>query len=287
MGGGHHHHRRGSSAVRLLTQAFAVNVAVFLAELFGGWYTGSLALLADAMHVGVDLMGVGLGLFAAKMSMRPPDKKRTFGYQRVEVLAALGNGIGLWIATGVILREAWGRFVFPTPVAAPEMMGFATLGLAANLFVGYLLYPSSRDNINLRAVFLDAAFDALGALGVLVSGAVILRTGWFQADPVASVLICVGIVFSSFRLLRDSIHILLEGAPSHLDLEEIRSALGALPGVKEVHDLHLWSLTQGKETMSGHLVLEPGVSQAEALKAGTALLKSRFGLSHVTLQIET
>jgi len=259
---------------------------VFLAELFGGWWTGSLALLADAMHMGVDLLALGLGLLAAKVGERPPDAKRTFGYKRVEVLAALGNGIGLWIATGVILREAYGRFVFPTPVAAPQMIGFAALGLSCNIISGLILYSSSRANINLRGVFLHVASDGLGSLGALAAGVVMVRTGWYQADPLASVFICLCIVFTSFWLMRDSIHILLEGAPPHLDLEEIRSALSTLAGVREVHDLHLWSLTQGSESMSGHLVVEPGRDSSEVLKAGMDLLRDKFGLTHITLQIE-
>ena len=278
--------REAASVVKPLSKAFILNIIIFLAELFGGWWTGSLALLADAMHVGVDLMGMGLGLVAARMSSRPPDPKRTFGYKRVEVLAALGNGLGLWIAVGIMLREAYGRFVFPTPVAAPQMIGFAALGLTTNIAVGFILYPSSRQNINARGVFLDAVCDAAGSLGALVAGAVILKTRWYQADSIAGVLICVAIVITSFRLLRDSIHILLEGAPAHLDLEEIREALAALPGVKEVHDLHLWSLTQGSESMSGHLVVNPGQDSAEVLKAGGKLLEDKFNLSHVTLQIE-
>ena len=275
-----------ASPVRPLAKAFAVTCFVFVAEIFGGWWTGSLALLADAAHMGVDLVALGLGLFAAKLAQRPPDAKRTFGYQRVEVLAALGNGVGLWVATGVILREAYSRFLFPTPIAAGEMMGFGAMGLACNLYSGCILYASSRGNINLRGVFLHVVGDALGSVGVLAAGAVILKTGWFEADPIASALICVGIVVTSFWLLRDSIHILLEGAPAHLDIEEIRSALSGLPGVREVHDLHLWSLTQGSESMSGHLVVEPGRDSHEVLKAATELLKERFGISHVTLQIE-
>ncbi|MDE2237961.1 MAG: cation transporter, partial [Elusimicrobia bacterium] len=157
---------------------------------------------------------------------------------------------------------------------------------ACNLASGLILARSSRRNINLRGAFLHVATDALGALGAMLAGAVILETGWYQADAVASGLICVGIIATSYWLLRDSIRILLEGAPARLDIEEVRSALAALDGVKEVHDLHLWSLTEGSESMSGHLVIEPGRDSHAVLGAGRALLKERFRLGHVTLQVE-
>ncbi|OGR87268.1 MAG: hypothetical protein A3J74_04785 [Elusimicrobia bacterium RIFCSPHIGHO2_02_FULL_57_9] len=276
-----------SSSLRAITAAFCLTAFFCLVELVGGWWTGSLALISDAMHMAVDMISLGMALFAAAVSQRPPDAKRTFGYKRLEVLAALGNGVGLWVATGIILHEAYFRFGFPMPVAAPQMIAIACVGLACNVLSGYILYSSSRMNINLRGAFLHVATDALGSVIVIISGAVILKTRWYQADAVASACICVGIILTSFWLLRDSIHILLEGTPPHLDLEEIRGCLAQLPGVKEVHDLHLWSLTQGSETMSGHLVVEPGQDSASVLKAGTALLKEKFNLSHVTLQIET
>ncbi|MBI4375530.1 MAG: cation transporter [Elusimicrobia bacterium] len=274
------------SSMRAAGLAFVLTGIFFIVELIGGWWTGSLALISDAMHMGVDMIALGMTLFAAVMSQKPPDAKRTFGYKRVEVLAALGNGVGLWIATGVILREAYGRFVFPLPVAAPQMLLIAGIGLVCNIISGSILYRSSRDNINLRGAFLHVWADAMGSLVAIGAGFIILKTRWYQADAIASVLICLGIVGTSFWLLRDSIHILLEGAPPHLDLEEIRSALSGLAGVREVHDLHLWSLSQGSESMSGHLVVEPGSDPAEVLKAGTQLLKERFSLSHITLQIE-
>jgi cobalt-zinc-cadmium efflux system protein len=292
MGAGHKHSHahelpgEHSAPMRAVTYAFTITAVFFFVELFGGWWTGSLALVADAMHMAVDLIGLGMTLAAAYFSRRPPDAKRTFGYKRLEVLAALGNGVGLWIATGILMREAWGRLIFPTPVAAPQMLVIAAVGLACNIACGAILFSSSRDNINLRGAFLHVLTDAMSSVGTMVAGLIIIATRWYQADAVAGILICAGIIFSSFWLLRDSVHILLEGAPAHLDLEEIREALSALPGVKEVHDLHLWSLTQGSESMSGHLVLSDGSDPLEVLAAGRALLKERFHLSHVTLQVE-
>jgi cobalt-zinc-cadmium efflux system protein len=287
MSGGHGHaHAHDDRGERPLTGAIVLTGVIFVAELAGGWWTGSLALMADATHMAVDLLGLGLSLFAALLSRMPADPKRTYGYRRVEVLAALGNAIALMVATGFILREAYGRWAFPTPVAAAPMTAVAALGLACNLLSAAMLWNASRDNLNLRGALLHVLSDAAGSVGALVAGLIIWKTRWYQADALVSIFICFGIVFTAFWLLRDSVHILLEGAPPHLDLEEVRSALAGLDGVQEVHDLHLWSLTRGQEAMSGHIVAAEGRDAAAVLKAGRELLRERFGLEHVTLQIE-
>ena len=277
---------RGDGGMSPLTGAIVLTGIIFCAELVGGWWSGSLALIADATHMAVDLLGLGLSLFAAMLARLPADPKRTYGYRRVEVLAALGNAVALMVATGFILREAWARWTFATPVAAAPMMLVAGLGFACNLGSAALLWRGSRGNINLRGALMHVLSDAAGSVGALLAGLVILETRWYEADALVSALICVGIVLTAFWLLRDSVHILLEGAPSHLDIEEIRAALAELDGVKEVHDLHLWSVTQGQETMSGHLVVSAGGDAAATLKRGREVLAERFGLTHVTLQIE-
>lgn len=286
MGSSHELAGERNAPLRAVTAAFCITGVFFFVELLGGWWTGSLALVADAMHLAVDLIGLGLTMAAAHFSARPPDTRRTFGYKRLEVLAALGNGVGLWVATGIILREAWARLIFPMPIAGLQMLVIACAGLSCNMASGAILFSSSRENINLRGAFLHVVSDGMGSLGAIAAALIVIRWRWYQADAIASVLICAGIVFTSFWLLRDSIHILLEGAPAHLDIEEIRAALAELPGVREVHDLHLWSLTQGSESMSGHIVLDDGSDPLQVLDAGRALLKEKFNLSHVTLQVE-
>lgn len=282
-----HDHSGDGSGASPLTGAIALTGTIFFAELLGGWWTGSLALVADAAHMAADLLGLSLSLFAALLSRMPADAKRTYGYRRVEVLAALGNAIALMVATGFILREAWQRFVFPTPVAAGPMLAIAVVGLLCNIASAAMLWRASRDNINLRGALLHVLSDGAGSVGAIVAALVIWKTRWYQADAVVSVLICFGIVLTAFWLLRDSVHILLEGAPPHLDLAEIRAALEGLDGVREVHDLHLWCLTQGQDAMSGHLVAARGRDHSALLKAGRELLKERFGIGHTTLQIET
>lgn len=286
-GSGHEHaHHRGDEPERPLYGVIALTGAIFFVELAGGWWTGSLALIADAAHMAVDLLGLSLTLVAAMLARMPADPKRTYGYRRVEVLAALGNAIALMVATGFLLREAWARFTFPTAIAAAPMIGVALIGLACNVVSAALLWRSSRTNINMRGALMHVVSDGAGSVGAVVAGLIILKTRWYQADALVTVLICGGIVLTAFWLLRDSVHILLEGAPAHLDLDEIRAALIEIPGVTDVHDLHLWSLTQGQEAMSGHLVLAEGRDHAEALTSGKNLLAERFGITHVTLQIE-
>ena len=282
MGAGHDH-----GGERPLYGAIAMTAAIFVVEIAGGWWSGSLALIADAAHMAVDLLALTLSLFAALLSRLPADPKRTYGYRRVEVLAAMGNAIALMVATGFVLREAWQRWTFPTAVAAGPMMAVAGLGLLCNVASAAMLWRASRDNINMRGAFFHVVSDGAGSVGALVAGLVIWKTRWYEADALVSVLICAGIVLTAFWLLRDSVHILMEGAPPHLDVDEIRGALGGLDGVKDVHDLHLWCLTQGHDAMSGHLVLKAGRDHAAALKAGRELLAARFGIRHVTLQIET
>lgn len=286
MGHDHDHHRREGEAERPLYGAIALTGTIFFVELAGGWWTGSLALIADAAHMAVDLLGLSLSLVAAMLSRLPADPKRTYGYRRVEVLAALGNAIALMVATGFLLREAWARFAFPTAIAAKPMIGVAFVGLLCNLGSAAILWKASRTNINLRGALLHVLSDGAGSVGALLAGFVILRTRWYQADAIVTVLICGGIVLTAFWLLRDSVNILLEGAPAHLDIDEIRAALKEIPGVTDVHDLHLWSLTQGHDSMSGHLVLEAGRDHGEALRAGKKIMSARFGIAHVTLQVE-
>ncbi len=282
----HHHHQEEEGGERRLYGVIALTGVIFFMELAGGWWTGSLALIADAAHMAVDLLGLSLTLVAAMLSRLPADPKRTYGYRRVEVLAALGNAIALMVATGFLLREAWARFTFPTAIAAGPMIAVAFVGLLCNLASAAMLWRASRTNINMRGALMHVLSDGAGSLGALLAGFIILKTRWYQADALVTVVICGGIVLTAFWLLRDSVHILLEGAPAHLDLDEIRAALAGIAGVTEVHDLHLWSLTQGQEAMSGHLVLAEGRDHAEALNAGKNILAERFHITHVTLQIE-
>lgn len=280
------HGRNRASAAKPLGAAFILTFCVFLVELVGGFWTGSLALLADAAHMAVDLLALGLGLFAAWVALRPADDKRTFGYHRVEVLAVLGNGVALWIAVGILMHEAWERFVAPPEVRVPEMVVIASIGLLCNLVSGAILYRHSKENLNVKGVLMHVMADALGSVGAVLAGLIMWLTGWMMADPLVTLFICAIIAVGSFRLVRDAAHILMEGTPPHLDPEGVRRALMGLRGVTEVHDLHLWSLSSGHDSMTGHLVVKEGADAQLLLKEGADLLDRRFRISHATLQIE-
>ncbi|HVC09401.1 MAG TPA: cation diffusion facilitator family transporter [Elusimicrobiota bacterium] len=279
---------RPRNSPKSLFAALALNGLVSAAELGGGLWLGSLALVADAAHNAVDCAAIGLGIFAHFLSLKPPDLKRTFGYRRAEVLAALANGLGLLAVAGVVLRASYFGFKapHPRPILPMPMLAFACVGLFANGASGLYVFWSGRANINTRAIFLHLFADALSSLAAIAAALIIWRTGWQKADAAASAVICAVIAASALSIIADTVHILMEGAPAHLDLDEIRRELSSLSGVSEVHDLHLWSLTEGSEALSGHLVVAPGRDAEAVLDAGEALLAERFGISHITLQIE-
>jgi len=282
----HAHGHADGHAIRPLVWAFAITFFIFLIELAGGVWSGSLALIADAMHMAVDLAAMGIGLFAAWAAGRPADDRRTFGYHRVEVLAALANGVALWIIVGVILHEAWLRYNAPQDIRVVEMIAIAAVGLLANLISAALLFKHSYGNMNVRGVMLHVLSDALGSVGAIAAGVALWMTGWKGADPIASVFICAIISIASFKLIREAIHILLEGAPSHVDLGALRRELANIDGVVDVHDLHIWSLCSENVSMSGHLVVGSGHDGHSVRRAAQKTLSDAFGISHVTLQIE-
>ena len=280
------HHSGGPAAARKrLAWVFGLTLAYTAAEVIGGISSNSLALLADAGHMATDALALGLAVLAGWFATRPPDRGRTFGYQRAEILAALTNGIILVVVCGFIFWEAVHRFAAPPQVATGLMAWVAAGGLAVNLIAAWLLHGHTH-GLNARAALLHVFGDLLGSLGTLVAAGLIARFGWRWADPAASIFIGGTIVFSSARLVLDSIHVLMEGTPSHLDTEAIRRSLAALKGVADVHDLHLWSLGGSSPLLTAHLVTDLTVRGHEVLRAATAELAATYGIDHVTLQIE-
>lgn len=280
-------HQRTRSGMQPFFIPLAITLALLVVEVVGGLWTGSLALLADAGHVASDAAGLLLALFAAWLSQRPPDDARTFGYHRVEVLSALGNGALLYVVIGLITRDAFVRLAHPPEVQSGPMLAIACVGLVGNLLAALALYRHSHTNLNVRGAFLHVLADALGSIGAIAAGVVMVTTGRHEADAIASLFICLVIAWSSWGLVRDAVHILLEGVPPHLDLEAVRGTLAGLEGVSEVHDLHLWSLSSGTESLTAHLVVAKGADNQKVLDAGSTLLDEIYGLKHVTLQIET
>jgi cobalt-zinc-cadmium efflux system protein len=258
-----------------------------IAEVIGGWLTGSLALLADAGHMLADVAALALALIAAWFASRPATSNKTFGYYRLEILAALVNGVALVVISLLILYEAYQRWSAPPVVQGGAVMLVASGGLAINLISAWILHGRHEIDLNMRGAWLHVLSDALGSLGAIVAGAVMWLYGWFAADPLFSALIGVLIVWSSWRLIRESTNVLLEGTPAHINLAAVEDSILRTDGVSDVHDLHVWTITSGREALSAHVIHAYEVSQPELLKELRAKLHDRFGVDHLTIQMET
>lgn len=282
---GHSHGSRGQHKSRLLW-TLALTVAYMVAEIVGGYLADSLALLADAGHMFSDAAALGLSLFAAWIAQRPPTPQHSYGYYRAEILAALANGATLVAISVLIFIEAVRRLSEPEPVQGLLMLGIATGGLAVNLAGLAILHAGKDENLNLRGAWLHLLTDALGSVAALAAGALIWAFGWYWADPVASMLIGLLVIYSSWNLLKQAIDILMERTPAHLDVDEVRTAMLSAPGVCDVHDLHIWTITSGMESLSAHATLTAGGDAQTALEGLRVVLHDRFGIDHITIQIE-
>ncbi len=277
---------RPGDARRALTLALAVTLVLVAVEAVGGWLAGSLALLADAGHLLVDVGSLGIGLMACWLAARPATAQMSYGYRRAEILAAMTNGVALWAISGAIVYEATQRLRFPHPVSAAGMLAVAVLGLAGTLASGALLAPAHGENLNVRGALAHVLADAAAAVGTIAASLVILATGWTPADAVMSFLVAGLILVGSWPLVQEAARILMEGTPTRVSLSDVERAMCAVPGVRGVHDLHVWSLTAGVEAVSGH-VLVGDIAQSQRILGDLGrLLNARFGLTHVTLQVE-
>jgi len=275
---------------RRLALTLAVALVAMLLEAVGGFLTHSLALLSDAGHMLADVGAIGLSVFALHIGSRPADARRTYGYYRLEILAALLNGaLLIAIALGIVI-EAWRRLRDPHPIHVAGVALLACGGIALNA-IGLWLTHSRESSMNLRSTFLHLAGDLLNSVGVLASAGVIALTGRLEADPIISFLIAGTIVWSAVRLCREAVDVLLEGFPAHLDFQKVKETLGQVPGVTAVHDLHVWTITSGLVALSCHLVVVcQGAgcrSHDEILTDAKGLLRERFGIEHTTIQFES
>lgn len=264
----------------------ALTGSYMFAEVIGGILTGSLALLADAGHMLTDVFGLTMALVAIRLGERPASDRRTFGYYRTEILAALANAVILVVVAIYILYEAYRRFQDPPEVLGGPMMIVAIIGLAVNLIGMYILTKGAGESLNVRGAYLEVLGDTLGSIGVIVASVIIIFTGWYPADPIIGVGIGLFIIPRAYSLLKAAVNVLLEGTPKGLNLDEVRRALGDLPGVEKVHDLHAWTITSGMNAMSGHLVVEDVGRSGALLTEAQKLLHDRFDIEHSTIQIE-
>lgn len=271
---------------RDLTAVLAVTAAFLAVEVAGGIVSGSLALLADAGHMLHDVAALGLALFAMRFAERPATAEKTYGWYRVEILAALANGILLVLVAAGVAWEAARRLMDPPGVRGGLMLGVAVAGLCVNLGGAAILWRRRGDSPNLRAAFLHVVGDALGSVAAIVAAAAILGPGWNAADPLASAGIAVLIAVSALGLLRHTVNVLLEGTPAHIDLPGVRAAMLDVPGVASVHDLHIWTLTTGFVALSAHSVVYDDRPPQDVLVALREALREGFGIEHATIQLE-
>jgi cobalt-zinc-cadmium efflux system protein len=284
---GHGHgHEHANTSIRALTAALVLTGGFMVVELIGGFVSGSLALLADAGHMLADAGALALALFAQRWATKPRTERSTFGFRRAEVLAAFVNGIALAVTAVLVVKEAVERWVSPGEIRATVMLVVAGGGLAVNLLVAFILMRAQRDSLNVRAAFAHVATDAVGSVAALAAGFCVLFFGMRRADPVLGVLIAVLVAFSGWRVLRETTAILLESAPSHLDVPRIEAAIRACEGVHDLHDLHVWRISDRFDALTVHVTLAVGAHGVEVCRAVAEKLKTDFGLEHVTIQPE-
>ncbi len=282
-----HRHGRASDGRRRLTLVLVLTAVYMVAEAVGGWWTGSLALLADAGHMLTDVAALALALVALWFSARPATSSKTFGYHRLEILAALVNGVALVVIALLIFYEAYQRWSTPPTVRGNVVMIVASGGLVINLVCAWILHAPHEVDLNIRGAWLHIISDALGSVGAMAAGAIMSLYGWYTADPLFSALIGILIVWSSWRLIREATNVLLEGTPAHINLAAVEEAILRTEGVDDVHDLHVWTITSGREALSAHVIHAYSTSQPELLKELRTKLHDRFGVDHLTIQMET
>src|SRR3954453_9641117 len=290
-GHGHHHgydHAHGHSAnKKALFLSFLLITAFMVVEVIGGILTNSLALLSDAGHMLSDAAALGLSFFAIKLGEKQVSQEKTYGYKRFEIIAAALNGLTLIIISLYIFYEAFQRFFAPPDVQSTGMLMISVTGLVVNIIAAWILMSGDKDdNLNVRSAFLHVLGDMLGSVGAIVAALLIMFFGWTIADPIASVIVAVLIIISGFRVTKDSFHILMEGAPTQIDIQMVKDALSKIPLVKEVNDLHIWTITSGYPVLSCHITIINEGTHDEILSQSQRILHDEFHIEHSTIQVE-
>jgi cobalt-zinc-cadmium efflux system protein len=282
----HDHHLEDNS--KKLFISIALTGLIFILEFGGGLWTGSLALLSDSAHVFMDAFALGLSYLAIRVATLPANDRHTYGYHRMQVLAALANGATLLFISFEILKEAINRFLNPEPVVAGPMLVIAVIGLIVNIIVALVLHEHDDEDLNTRAAFLHVLGDALASVGVIAAGIAIYFTGLLWIDPLVSVLISLLILFSSGRLLKETVHILAEGMPEGMTASGVAETMKTVSGVAEIHDLHIWTVSPGYVALSAHVILEDQtLSQSERIMTELKqLLDQKYEIEHTTIQFE-
>ena len=268
--------------------ALGLTATFLIAEVIGGLLTNSLALLSDAAHMGTDVIALAISLFAVRMSRKPPDAKRTYGFARMEAIGAMVNGGMLFLVAGYILWEAVGRFRQPPEVSSIGMLAVAALGLVVNLVSMRLLKAGSGESLNVKGAYLEVWADMLGSVGVIIGAIVIMWTGWTLADPIIAVLIGLWVLPRTWMLLREASQVLMQGVPAGLELDTVRDMMLSHPGVAKVHDLHIWALGPKEPVLTAHVILTDETQPPDAVRQSlNAALSEVFDIDHATLQVES
>lgn len=284
----HTHDALSARGRRRLLFVLVLTAAYMLAEAAGGWATGSLALLADAGHMFADVAAIALALVAARFAARPASPTKTFGYYRLEILAAFTNGVALAAVSLFILYDAYGRWLAPPEIERGGLMtAVAAGGLLVNLVCAWVLHGDHERDLNVRGAWLHVIGDALGSVGAIAAGVLVIFWGWYAADPLFSALIAVLIIVSSWNLIREATNVLLEGTPAHINLAAVEGVILSTDGVEDVHDLHVWTITSGRDALSAHVRLAPAAAPAGLLRDLRSKLHDQFGVDHLTIQMET
>ncbi|MEK4714908.1 cation diffusion facilitator family transporter [Sporosarcina sp. FSL K6-5500] len=285
---GHHHSHAREGNKKGLAIAFIITAGIMLLEFFGGLLTNSLALLADSGHMLSDAGSLALSLVAIWFAARAASPKKTYGYYRFEILAALFNGGTLFVIAGMIVYHAYGRFFEPQIVASGSMIIIAFIGLAANLLSAWFLISKGdvKDNVNLRSAYLHVLGDALGSVGAIIAGIVMYFFDWYVADPIISVVVALLILKGAWGIIKQTIHILMEGTPITINQQEVKQTLEAIEGVINVHDLHVWTITSGLDSLTCHLLIEDNQDEQRILQQAIQQIEKQFKIMHTTIQIE-
>ena len=287
IGHTHSHGPRSDASVLRLKIALALTFLYMIAEAVGGLLTNSLALLADAGHMLTDVAAMSLTLFAFWFAARPATPKKTYGYYRMEILAAFVNGVALVLLSLWVIYEAIERWQAPPEVKGNQLLLIACGGLIVNLFAAWLLHSRHKHDLNMRGAFLHVVGDLLGSVAAIVAGILIITSGWMWADAAGSILISLIIIVGAWRLILDSVNVLLEGTPRHIDLSSVEDAITGTAGVIGIHDLHIWTISSGIHALSVHISHDESIVHSDLLAVVRQRLHDSFGIDHLTIQMET
>lgn len=282
-----HNHAKEISNIKALVFAFSLTAIFMVIEFIGGFLSKSLALMSDAGHMLSDVVSMGIAIWAIHQGTKISDFSKTFGYKRTEVIAAFVNGITLVAISALILKEGIERLINPIQINQDQLILIAFIGLIINIIVASVLFKNSKESVNVRGAFLHVISDMLGSIGAIAAGLVIKYTGWLYADPLISIIIALLILYSSFSIIKDTYHTLMEGSPKHIKFDDVINKIKTIENVNDVHDLHIWSLNEDEIILTAHLIVNENVNQSLIISNVKKMLHNTFHVEHSTLELET